>query len=416
MTADRMKVAYLVSQYPWPSHVFIEREVAGLRSRGVEVHTFSVRRTPESHLLGTEARREAEQTEVVLAAGDVLRSGGRLLVQRPGVLASVARSALRSGPNSARARLWQSFYLAEAARLHSQMRDRGVRHLHVHLANNSADIARLVVAIGNGMDGAGWSWSLTMHGPTEFEEVTRFDLPAKVASASAVACISDFTRSQLMRHLPPEQWSKLSVVRMSVDTDQYRFFDRSERKDVPLRLLYVGRLVPEKGSPLLIEALAQLQARGVYVDARLVGAGELHDSLRKQLVAAGLEDRAQLLGAVGQDQLPALYEWADVFCLPSFQEGLPVVLMEAMATGLPTVTTAIAGIPELVRDGVNGRVVPAGRSDLIADAIERMADDKASRLEMGSSGRVLVEEEFSIPVTATQQADFLASVVTGGRN
>ena len=187
-----------------------------------------------------------------------------------------------------------------------------------------------------------------MHGPTEFEAVDHFDLAAKVEAADRVACISDFARSQLMRLVDSTEWPKLDIVRMSVDLDRYGPPERLRSHDGPLRILSVGRLVPEKGALLLIDALADVVARGVDVDATLVGAGPLEPLLRERVGQAGLGEQITLTGSIGQDRLPDMYRRADIFCLPSFQEGLPVVLMEAMATGLPVVTTAIAGIPELV--------------------------------------------------------------------
>ncbi len=292
------------------------------------------------------------------------------------------------------------------------MAHRGLRHLHVHFANNAADIARLVVAIGRAVDGtkSNWRWSFSMHGPTEFEAVDHFDLAAKVMAADRVACISDFARSQLMRLVNPTEWPKLDIVRMSVDLDRYRPPASPRSHDGPLRILSVGRLVPEKGAPVLIDALADLVSRGVDVEATLVGAGPLEPLLRERIEQRGLGDRVTLTGSIGQDRLPDLYRRADVFCLPSFQEGLPVVLMEAMATGLPVVTTAIAGIPELVSDGESGRVVPPGRAGFVADAIAELATAPDLRRRLGDAGRARVEAEFSVEVTARRQLDFLASV------
>jgi glycosyltransferase involved in cell wall biosynthesis len=291
-------------------------------------------------------------------------------------------------------RLRQLAYLAEAVVLWSEMSRQGLRRIHVHLANNGADVARLTVTLGRAVDGeaAGWQWSLAMHGPTEFEDQTRYDLARKVASASAVACISDFCRSQVMRLLPPADWDKTAVVRMAVDTTRYSPSEEdvdAQATDV-LHVLTVGRLVPEKGAPVLVEAVARATARGVPVRLSIVGAGPLSEQLAAQARTAGLDGAVELVGPLGQDELPALYRTADVFCLPSFAEGLPVVLMEAMASGLPVVTTAIAGIPELVVDHRTGIVVPAGRADLVADALVELSADPALRRRLGTAGRAAV--------------------------
>ncbi|WP_345710882.1 glycosyltransferase, partial [Kineococcus glutinatus] len=313
--------------------------------------------------------------------------------------------AARSG-RTARSRTWQSFYLAEALVLLEELRRRGIRHLHVHFANGSADVARLVVAMGRALDGpqAGWRWTLSMHGPTEFEAVTAHDLPAKVRSAAAVACISDFCRAQLMRHSEPSSWPKLHLVRMGVDAARFTdaSAERAQRPTGPLRVLFVGRLVPEKGPALLLDAVAELRRRrgAAAVELRVVGGGPLEDGLRRQVRAGGLGNAVSLLGPLANEELPPQYRWADVFCLPSFAEGVPVVLMEAMATGLPVVTTAIAGVPELVRDGENGLLVPPGRVDALVDALLALADDPRTRHRLGAAGRGRVVGEFDPALNA----------------
>jgi glycosyltransferase involved in cell wall biosynthesis len=384
------RVAYLVSQYPALSHAFIETEVEQLRALGAEVTTFSVRAARPEHLLTPRAAAEAAATTVLQEqpVPHLLRALAAVLRQRPDALPRVAALAAGTGPRTAGARLRQGLYLGEALVLWHHLSRAGLRHVHAHFANNGADIARLTAALGEAVDGpeAGWAWSMSMHGPTEFEDQGRWDLAAKAASAAWVACITDFCRSQLMRLLPPEEWAKLAVVRMGVDST--RFSPGPPRAaGGPLRVLTVGRLVPEKGSPLLLEALEQLVASGVDAELSVVGAGPLAGQLAERARRAGLGGRVRLLGAVGQDDLPALYRAADAFCLPSFAEGLPVVLMEAMACGLPVVTTTIAGIPELVEHRVTGLLVPPGRADLIAAALRDLALDPQLRASLGAAGR-----------------------------
>lgn len=399
--APMPRLAYLVSKYPGLSHAFIEREILALRREGVEIATFSIRPCPREELLSATMRAEAQATTVLLGSPVWLwlRAHLGLILRRPGAWLSTLTRALGTGELTPRARLWQVFYFAEAVLLHDALRRRGLRHLHVHFADVSADVARLVVHLGSHVDGpeAGWRWTMTMHGSNEFEAVARYDLAAKVASAAAVACISDFCRSQLMRQTPPRDWDKLSVVPMTVDVDRYHpapdqvdgtaGAGEPERVEGELRLLYVGRLVPEKGLPLLLDALARLDAMGLPLRLRLVGAGPLHDELTRRAAERNLSDRVEFLGPVGQEDLPGLYRWADVFVLPSFQEGLPVVLMEALACGVPVVTTRVAGIPELVVDGVNGRLVTPGRTDELAAAIADLSTDPARRAEFGRRGR-----------------------------
>lgn len=416
------RVAYLTSQYPALSHAFIEREIEAIRACGVEVDTFSVRPCPPGELRSEAMRREAVHTQTLRGtnARRWAQALTRLSRRRPDVLAAGVRLAATSGRLAMRTKTWQFFYLAEAVLLYDRLRQSGVRHVHAHFANVGADVARLTAGLGRAEDGpdSDWRWSFTMHGPTEFEDVESFDLAAKVRDADAVSCISDFCRSQLMRFVEPVHWNKLHVVRMSVDTARYH--PGADR--VPLgdelagRLLTVGRLVPEKGSPVLLDALARLNDRGIHTIATVVGAGPLNESLRVQRHALGLDQHVDLAGPIGQDDLPQVYRAADVFVLPSFSEGLPVVLMEAMASGLPVVTTQIAAVGELVRDGVNGRIVPPGRADLLAEAIADVIGDPARARAWGRAGRETVCREFATGVTGQAMASFLAGVHEGHHN
>lgn len=407
-------VAYLVSRYPALSHTFIEREILGLRDQGVRVETFSVRAAPADSLVSEVMKQEGARTRPLIGAGAVtwLRAHLRLLRSSPDAWLRGLGRALRTGPLSPRARVWQVFYFAEAVVLLDLMRRAGLRHVHAHFANVASDVARHVAALGRDADGpdSGWRWSFTMHGPTGFESVKATDLAAKARSADGVSCITDFCRSQMMYLVEPEYWPKMSLVRMTVDADRYHPPVQPRQHDGPLRLLDVGRLVAEKGAPVLVEAIALLRDRGVDVDLRLVGAGPLAESLTQDIERRGLTGSITLTGPIGQDDLPDLYRWADVFVLPSFQEGLPVVLMEALATELPAVTTQIAGVSELIRDGESGRLVPAGRADLLADALEQLARDPELRARMGRAGREAVLREFTPATAAPAARDFVLGV------
>lgn len=407
-------VAYLVSRYPALSHTFIEREILGLREQGVRVETFSVRKAPKDSLVSKVMKQEGARTRALIGAGRTTWISAHLGLLRASSSAWVngLRRALRTGPASPKARLWQVFYFAEAVVLVHYMRKAGLRHVHAHFVNVASDVARHAAAIGRDLDGpdAGWRWSFTMHGPTGFDNVKEVDLAAKARSADGVSCITDFCRSQMMWLVEPEYWPKMSLVRMTVDADVYHPPAQPRGHDGPLRLLDVGRLVPEKGAPVLVEAIELLTRRGVEVDLRLVGAGPLAESLPQDIAARGLSDVITLTGPIGQDDLPELYRWADVFVLPSFQEGLPVVLMEALATELPAVTTQIAGVSELIRDGVSGRLVPAGRADKLADALEELARDPQLRARMGRAGREAVLAEFTPATAAPAARDFVTDV------
>ena len=401
-------VAYLVSRYPHLSHAFITREVAAVRAAGLEVVTMSVHPADAEGLLSAADRAEAQTTLVIQGEDRVRRAVKatvRAIRESPRAFVQTLARALNTGPTDSRHRRLQLFYFVESLIAYDLLRPTRARHLHVHFPNNAADIARLLVAYGNAAGTGPWTWSLAMHGPTEFADVPGHDLRAKLIDASFVACISDYARSQAMALTMPEAWANFHLVRMSVDAQRYPLAERQPH-DGPLRVLFVGRLVSEKGPDLLLDAVRLLGA-GV-ASVRIVGSGPLR---------AHLQHRAQALtgvtvvGPLGQDDLPTEYAAADVFCLPSAAEGLPVVLMEAMATGLPVVTTRITGIPELVVDRHTGLLVTAGRADLVADALRQLAADSELRRRLGLAGRERVLRDHN----ASGQAEVLVQLFRRAR-
>jgi glycosyltransferase involved in cell wall biosynthesis len=402
------RLAYLASRYPAVSHTFIAREVAGLRARGVEVETFSVRAVAAADALSEDDRRSLATTTSLLPLGT---RGALALVatglRHPRAVAGLVRHALLG---TGRFRPRRAAYAVEAIVLHHHLARHGIRHVHAHFANVAADVAALTADLGRRLGEDGWSWSFTMHGPTELADVEGFALPWKVAAADAVLCISDFCRSQLMALVTEAAWPKLHVVHCGVPLQAFTPVERTAGE--PLRVLCVGRLVPEKGQALLLEAVRRLLDDGVDVRLTLVGDGPRRAALEARVAELALGDAVHLTGAVGQDQIRDHYARADVFALPSFAEGVPVVLMEAMATGLPVVTTRIAGIAELVEDGVSGHVLPPGRVDLLADALAHLAADPERRCRMGAAGRAAVEAGFDIDRIADQLVSCFEATAT----
>jgi colanic acid/amylovoran biosynthesis glycosyltransferase len=315
-----------------------------------------------------------------------------------------------------RSTLWQLFYFAEAILLWSAARRQDVQHLHAHLTNVAADICWLAVVFANGGEKDGvWRWSMTVHGPTEFSAVDQFNLARKVDAADLVVCISDYCRSQLMAISPPAAWQKLVVVHCGVDLARYPYRPPHVGAG-PLRVLAVGRLVPEKGQALLIEAVASLVEAGLPITVTLVGGGDEAEALTAQ--ATQLDPDAhwhRFTGPLGQDELPSVFAAHDVFCLPSFAEGVPVVFMEAMSTGLPVVATRIAGIPELVEDGHTGILVPPGRADVIADALRALAESPDLVADLSTNGRRQVELGFDTDVLARDLVAHFASLEHASR-
>jgi glycosyltransferase involved in cell wall biosynthesis len=249
-----------------------------------------------------------------------------------------------------------------------------------------------------------------MHGCVEFWNVDRFNLARKVAAADLVICISEYTRAQLMALCDPAHWSKLHVVHCGVELDRYQPRRSAREAGAPAEVLAVGRLSHEKGQLVLLAAIAELQRHGPPAHFTLVGDGPMRGELEAEAKRLRIEDVVTFAGAVSQDDMPAYFARADIFCQPSFAEGIPVVLMEAMAVELPVVSSAVAGIPELVAEGRSGRLVPPGRPDLLADALRRLLASPDLRREMGREGRAIVAREFDVVACAERVADLFADV------
>jgi glycosyltransferase involved in cell wall biosynthesis len=406
-----VRVAYLCSLYPAVSHTFIMREVDALRRLGAEVDTFSIHRAGAEHLLGDADRAAFASTFAILPVRrrGLLAAHLRATLRAPLAYVSTIALALRLAPPGMRGRLWQLFYFAEAVVLWEQCRRRGISHIHAHIANVAADVALLAAALGSAIDPEhAWSWSFTMHGPTEFFDVGRFRLAQKLQRAAFVVCISDFARSQLMALGDSDAAEKLHVVHCGVRIERFTRRARERSAAGEPTILCVGRLVPEKGQAVLLRALALLRASGRPVSATLVGEGPQRAELEALAERLGVARHTRLTGALGQEQIRELYEAASLFCLPSFAEGVPCVLMEAMAMELPVLSTFIAGIPELVEHDRNGLLVAPGRPDRLALALERLLTDPELCRRLTAEAREKVLAEFDCERSAEQLLEIFA--------
>lgn len=382
-----MKIAYLTGEYPRATDTFIQREVAALRGLGFDVQTCTIRRTGPEHLVGPEQVAEARQTFVVLEA--TLGVWAHLVaLRRPARYLRSLALAWRTAPKGVRGRLYQLIYFAEAVALAKFMRQNHVDHLHNHIAKASCTVAMLASEI------SGIPYSFTMHGPDDFFEAVHWRLGEKIARARFVAAISDFARSQGMLYARRTDWAKIHVVHCGIDPALYAGQPQGPGGD----LLFVGRLAAVKGVPVLFEALALARQTRPDLCLTLIGDGPERAAL--ELEAKPLGDAARFVGYQSQAEVAQALTRADLLVLPSFAEGVPVVLMEAMAAGLPVIATRIAGIPELVTDGVSGILVPPGDAAQLAEAILSVLADPAQKAAMGAAGRAKVARDFNIQTEA----------------
>jgi glycosyltransferase involved in cell wall biosynthesis len=382
-------VAYLLSRYPAISHTFFLHEVLGLKALGMEIETASIN-APDRSLaeLPLQEAAESGKTFYVKGAG----AAGRLLracAAHPLVLLRGFAKVLRAPRLTLRERAFWLLYLAEAMLLGAWMRERGLRHLHVHFGGAVATVGMLTAEA--------WQmpWSLTIHGPEELLNVDTYHLREKIVAAKFVFCISDFCRSQLCRLVVPASWGKFQVMRLGVDPAALQ--PLSKKRDVGRpTLVCTGRLVPEKGHRVLLEALVLLRESGLCVNTTLIGAGPERQSL--EAFAGDHVLDVTFTGALSHAAALALVREADVFALASFAEGVPVALIEAMALGVPCVSTTIAGIPELIESGVDGLLVPPANAEALAAALASLLGDAPYRQSVGARGRQRVMRDYNLPM------------------
>ncbi|MEM9579113.1 MAG: glycosyltransferase family 4 protein [Pseudomonadota bacterium] len=395
-------IAYLTGEYPRATDTFIQREVAALRRLGMTVETCSIRRTDPSHHVGPEQHSEAANTFHVLeAARHPLRLAAAhlsLLTASPRRYVRALKLAWTTRAPGAKAALYQLIYFAEAAVLARHMQQRGITHLHNHIATASCTVAMLASRL------SGIPFSFTLHGPDIFFEPHRWRLDAKIAEARFVACISSFCRAQAMNFSDVRHWSKLHIVHCGIDPARYD----SARGTRGKRLLFVGRLAAVKGVPVLLEALREVQKTHPDTALTLIGDGPERAALQARAEQMTLTTPVTFAGYKSQSEVAEALAEADIFVLPSFAEGVPVVLMEAMAASVPVITSQIAGIPELVTDGIHGRLVFPGDTASLSRAIEALLDTPEMAQEMGVAGRRYVSRAFNIET----EADWLARLLT----
>jgi colanic acid/amylovoran biosynthesis glycosyltransferase len=403
-----MKVAYLINQYPKVSHSFIRREILAVEAQGIEVSRFSIR-SLESELIDTADQQEYEKTRFILRVGiwgllwNLLRVG----FTHPWRLWQSAWLALKLGWGSERGVVLHGIYLAEACVLLQWLSQAKINHLHVHFGTNSATVALLCQALG------GPPYSFTVHGPEEFDKPGAIALPEKIKQAKFVVAISSFGKSQLFRWCNYQDWSKIQIVHCGVDP---MFLDHPF---VPLpserRFVCVGRLSEQKGHLMLVEAVSKLVSAGFEFKLVFVGDGSLRNEIEQLINRFGLENYIEITGWATNTQVQQYILSSQVFVLPSFAEGLPVVLMEALALSRPVISTYIAGIPELVEPGKNGWLVPPGSLEDLTLALKTALTTPLEDLAtMGKLGAAKVVEHHNINIEAQKLTQlFKKSCQTG---
>jgi glycosyltransferase involved in cell wall biosynthesis len=399
-----LKIAYFINQYPKVSHTFIRREILALERQGFDVQRIALRGWSET-TPDAEDQQEQARTRYVLRQGvwGLALPTLRALLVSPLKWIRALRLAIRISGRSD-CRLFHHFIcVAEACRIVRWLREAGSARLHAHFGTNSAEVAMYARCLG------GPPYSFTAHGPEEFE--SPMGIAEKVRSAAFVAAISSYGRSQLYLRCKPEDWPKVNVVRCGIEPSFHRVTAYCASQ--PRRLVCVGRLCEAKGQILLVEAAARLRTKGIKFDLVLAGDGPIRAEIESAIERHGLGGSVQITGWISSDRVREEILAARALVLPSFAEGLPVVIMEAMALRRPVLSTFVAGIPELVLGGENGWLFPAGSLDELATAIEDCLSKSEEEIQrMGDAGYGRVIERHSVDIEAAKLAALFRSSTT----
>lgn len=387
-----LRVGYVLTHYPRVAQTFITGEIDAVEGAGVNVRTFAMnapavgdRSAPGA------AERIARTTYLKPQIARALVALGKQILRHPVGTTRVIAMALASAGGSLRRMFRRMAHLTQAALVAEAARREELDYLHAQFGLAPATIAWLASALSS-TAGRRVPFGFTIHGFHDFVDAAESRLDLKARDAAQVLCVSDFTRSQLCLVTDPGLWSRFFVSRCGIDLSAFAYRTPTPHDGLP-SVLAVGRLSAEKGFDVLIEALAMLKREGAPQRLVLVGDGPLRASLENAATQAGIEDLIEFTGELPPAEVRAHLDRADLFCLPSFNEGLPISIMEAMAIGVPVVTTWIAGIPELAKSGVTALTVPPARADALAEALRRLAGDASLRLRLAEAARRKVEEQ-----------------------
>jgi colanic acid/amylovoran biosynthesis glycosyltransferase len=392
-----LKIAYLVNEYPKVSHSFIRREILALERQGFEIQRIAMHGWANP-LPDPEDQRERDRTRYVLRKGLIALLIPTLLMlfKSPGRFFGAVSLALKLSRNSHKSIPYHLVYVAEACRIVPWLKQFGAERIHAHFGSNPTEIAMLAYALG------GPPYSFTIHGPGDFAKP--MSLSEKIHQSTFVVAISSFGRSQLYMNSSHENWPKINIVHCGLEEAFYDLPTTSISDTT--QLVCVGRLCEEKGQLLLISAVAKLAEKGVRLRLVLAGDGPMRCELENLIRRHKLESSVSITGWISGEQVRNEILASRALVLPSFAEGLPVVIMEALALRRPVLTTYVAGIPELVRHGENGWLFPAGSVDDLAHAIEDCISRPVEHIQrMGDAGHEIVVARHSIDMEAAKLAE-----------
>lgn len=402
--SSSLHIAYLCNAYPHVTHTFIRRELLGVERSGIRIERMTVRRSPSTLPAEADAQ-EALHTFSILDCGkwQILRDVLAVSLGRPLRFLSLLAWSCRLGSRSTTGVLKHLAYALEACVVSRHAARTGFTHVHSHFGTNATTLAMFASALGD------LTYSFTIHGSEEWDSPRFLHIPEKVDKAALVIVISDFARSQTYRWTAPAQWSKVHVIRCGVDSA----FLKATPNPVPdtPQFVMVGRIDAGKGCRILLEALGQLRNRKRTCRVVLVGDGPDRAAIEQAAASRGLEDMIRVLGWQDDVTVRRLLDESRALVLPSFAEGLPVVIMEAFAMGRPVIATRVGGIAELVTPGLNGWLVDAGSVEGLAEALDQcLAVPPVQLTTMGLHGRDAVRAKHDADLEASKLAALFATI------
>ena len=398
-----MRISYFINQYPKVSHTFIRREILALERQGFVIQRLALRGWDEK-LIDPDDISEQKQTEYILKNGvsGLILATFKVLLKQPINIFKTFFLALCLGWRADRPIFFHVIYFLEACQTYLLLEQFQSKHIHAHFGTNPSEIVMLVNALN------GTPYSFTVHGPEEFDRPQFLKLKEKINRSKFVVAISSFGRSQLQRWVDFEQWDKIKVVHCGLESSFYQV-PTTPIPSAP-RLVCVGRLCEQKGQLLLIEAARSLNENGVEFELILAGDGELRAPIEKLISQYKLSSKVKITGWISSSEVRDYILSAQALVLPSFAEGLPVVIMEAMSLKRPVISTYIAGIPELVKHGENGWLIPAGSVEELAYAMQQLLNTTPEELnKMGEAAYLKVIDRHNIDKEAEKLALYYQS-------
>lgn len=398
------KVAYLVNHYPKVSHTFIRREILALESLGFQISRLSVRGW-DNELVDPVDAAERKKTRYLLEDGVIglLKSAWSVFLQRPTVFLKAFRTAIKMGLHADRAWPYHLVYLLEACKALQWLEEENTPHVHAHFGKNSAEVAMLIHLLG------GPTYSFTVHGSEEFDKPEYIKFDKKVEHCAFVVAVTSYCRSQIFRWISHADWNKVKLVRCGIESSFYE--NLPDTFPTQPRLVCVGRFCEQKAQLLLLAAAAKLKEKGIDFQLVLAGDGEMRAEVEREIDKLGLRDKVRITGWISSDQVREEILQSRALVVSSFAEGLPVVIMEAMALKRPIISTHITGIPELVEHGHNGYLCPAGDVDALALQMENcLRADEATLRRLGDNAQIAVLAKHHISTEAAKLADLFANL------